>query len=75
MDLKEQLIEFIRLNLDDTETKEEFMKKLFEFMEYICDEEVDEDELTSESSDEEEDDSQKEKISYTIDKNGFYKLN
>ena len=74
MDLKEQLIEFIRLNFDETETKDEFMKKLLEFMEYICDEEVDEDELTSESSDEEEDDAHKEKISYTIDKNGFYKL-
>lgn len=74
MDLKEQLIEFIRLNLDETETKDEFIKKLLEFMEYICDEEVDENELTSESSDEEEDDAYKEKISYTIDKNGFYKL-
>ena len=74
MDLKEQLIEYIRLNLDDAQTKEEFIKKLLEFMEYICDEEVKEDELTSESSEEEDDDAQKEKISYTIDKNGFYKL-
>lgn len=74
MDHREELIEFIRLNYDENIDGEAFIKKLLEFMEYVYDDSVDEDELTSESSGEEEDDSHKEKISYTIDKNGFYKL-
>ena len=74
MDHREELIEFIRLNYDENINGEEFIKKLLEFMEYVYDDSVDEDELTSESSEEEEDDSQKENISYTIDSKGFYKL-
>jgi len=43
-------------------------------MEYIYDESVDSDELTSESSEEEVDDAHKEKTSYTVDEDGFHKL-
>ena len=74
MDHREQLIEFIKVNYDENIDGESFIKKLLEFMEDIYDQSVDEDELTSESSEEEEDDAHKEKISYTIDNKGFYKL-
>ena len=74
MDHREQLIEFIRLNYDENINGEIFIKQLLEFMEDIYDESVDEDELTSESSEEEEDDAFKEKVSYTIDKDGYHKL-
>ena len=74
MDHREQLIEFIRLNYDEHIEEKQFIQKLLEFMEDIYDQSVDEDELTSESSEEEEDDAYKEKTSYTVDKDGYYKL-
>jgi len=74
MDHREQLIEFIRTNYDENIKGEEFIKTLLEFMEDIYDQSVDEDELTSESSEEEEDDTHKEKTSFTVDEDGYHKL-
>ncbi len=74
MDHREQLIEFIKIHYDENIEGESFIKKLLEFMEDIYDQSVDEDELTSESSEEEEDDAFKEKTSYTVDKDGYHKL-
>tara|TARA_R110002020_G_scaffold141256_2_gene312920 strand:- start:785 stop:1012 length:228 start_codon:yes stop_codon:yes gene_type:complete len=74
MDHREQLIDFIRLNYDEGINGDIFIKKLLEFLEDIYDQSVDEDELTSESSEEEVDDADSEKTSYTVDKDGYYKL-
>jgi lipoate-protein ligase A len=74
MDHREQLIEFIRLNYDENIDGEIFIKQLLDFMEDIYDESVNEDELTSESSEEEEDDADEEKTSYTVDEDGYHKL-
>jgi len=74
MDHREQLIDFIRLNYDEGINGDIFIKKLLEFLEEIYDESVNEDELTSESSEEEVDDADSEKTSYTVDKDGYYKL-
>tara|TARA_R110001592_G_scaffold357073_1_gene659778 strand:+ start:79 stop:306 length:228 start_codon:yes stop_codon:yes gene_type:complete len=74
MDHQEQLIDFIRLNYDEGINGDIFIKKLLEFLEDIYEPSVDEDELTSESSEEEVDDAYSENISYTIDKDGYHKL-
>ena len=76
MDHREQIIEFMTAHFNDKVDLEDinFIKQLLEHMEYIYDESVDSDELTTESSEEEEDDAHKEKTSYTVDKDGFYKL-
>ena len=74
MDHREQLIDFIRLNYDEGIKGDIFIKKLLEFLEDIYDQSVDEDELTSESSEEEVDDAYSENISYTVDKDGYHKL-
>ena len=74
MDHREQLIEFIKVNYDENIDGDKFIQKLLEFMEDIYDQSVDEDEITSESSEEEKDDAEKENISYTIDKDGYHKL-
>jgi len=76
MDHREQIIEFMTSHFNDKVELEDinFIKQLLEYMEYIYDESVESDELTSESSEEEEDDAHKEKVSYTIDEDGFHKL-
>jgi len=76
MDHREQIIEFMTSHFNDKVELEDinFIKQLLEYMEYIYDESVDSDLLTSESSEEEEDDANYEKVSYTIDEDGFHKL-
>jgi len=74
MDRREQLIDFIRLNYDEGINGDIFIKKLLEFLEDIYEPSVEEDELTSESSEEEVDDAYSENISYTVDKDGYHKL-
>ena len=76
MDHREQIIEFMTSHFNDKVELEDinFIKQLLEYMEYIYDESVDSDLLTSESSQEEEDDANYEKVSYTIDEDGFHKL-
>jgi len=76
MDHREQIIEFMNVHFNDKVELEDisFIRQLLEYMEYIYDESVESDELTSESSEEEEDDAHKENISYTIDKDGYHKL-
>ena len=76
MDHREQIIEFMETHFNDNVDLEDisFIRELLEYMQYIYDEPVDEDELTSESSEEEEDDADSEKTSYTVDKDGYHKL-
>tara|TARA_R110002020_G_scaffold429639_2_gene639273 strand:- start:647 stop:880 length:234 start_codon:yes stop_codon:yes gene_type:complete len=76
MDHREQIIEFMNAHFNEKVELEDisFIRQLLEYMEYIYDESVESDELTSESSEEEEDDADKEKTSYTVDKDGFHKL-
>lgn len=71
------IIQMVDEYFGDTITKEnyEFVKELFEYVCYLYDGNVSEQELTSESSSEEIDDSVKESFTYSIDQTGFYSLN
>ena len=52
----------------------EYIKELYQYVSHLYDGEVSEEDMTSESSSEEIDDSVKESFTYSIDQTGFYSL-
>ena len=72
-----EIVQFVEEHLPgeiDRDTYK-FVKELYEYVSFLYDGEVSEEELTSESSSEEIDDSVKESFTYSVDQTGFYFLN
>ena len=71
------VIQFVEEHLPSEIDKDtyKFVKELYEYVSFLYDGGVSEEELTSESSSEEIDDSVKESFTYSIDQTGFYSLN
>ncbi len=71
------VIQFVEEHLPSEIDKDtyKFVKELYEYVSFLYDGNVSEEDLTSESSSEEIDDSVKESFTYSIDQTGFYSLN
>lgn len=74
---EDRVVQFVEEHLPseiDTDTYR-FIKELYEYVSFMYDGEVHEEDITSESSSEEIDDCKKETFTYSVDQSGFYSLN